>query len=421
MSRFIIEGGQPLKGTIEVVGAKNSAASILPASLLTDEECEISNLPLIEDIFRLEKILVSLGAKITGEGQRKIKIRCDSINPQSLDLESVAKIRMSILILGGLLQRFKKIRIPMPGGCKIGARPIDSHLRVFEALGASITPEGDFFQLEVKDRLKGNKIILDEFSVTATENALLAAVLAEGETLIKTAAAEPYIIDLVNCLKKMGAKISGEGTHTLRIQGVKKLHGFQHAIINDPIEMGTFIILAAAAKGEVKIVNIDPEIIELELVKFEEAKINFRIEGNSVVVKPSHGLKALKKIEARPYPGFQTDLLGPMATLMTQAQGTSLIHDTMYEGRIKNYIPQLVEMGADATICDPHRAVVVGPTSLFGREITSFDLRAGATLIIAALIAEGKSIIENAYQVDRGYERIEERLRKLGAEIKRED
>jgi len=419
MQKFIINGGRPLEGKIDVMGSKNAATPILSACLLTKEECIIDNISLITDVLKMIDILKSMGVETEWVGKRQLKIKAgDNVDPEKMDFAIVGKMRSSILLIGSLLARFKKFKIKHPGGCIIGARPIGVHFDALEAIGAKITQDENFYYFEA-DQLIGKTVVLKEFSVTATENLIMAATLAKGTTTIKIAAIEPHVQDLARFLIKMGAKIKGLGIHTIQIEGVKKLRGARHKIIPDPIEAGTFAIVAAATKGNVEINNVNLRELDLVLEKLKEIGVNFETETNKIIIKPTPNLNAINKIETRIYPGIPTDLQAPLAVLATQAKGTTLIHDTMYEGRFA-YINELNKMGANAIICDPHRALITGPTPLYGQTITSFDLRAGATLIIAALLAEGQSTIEKVEQVDRGYERIEERLRNLGAEIKRE-
>ena len=306
--------------------------------------------------------------------------------------------------------------MPEPGGCIIGNRPLDTHTYALEQLGAKIEKKDRFYGMRV-DRLKGTTIILPEFSVTATENVLMAASLAEGRTVIKLAAAEPHVQDLCVFLNEMGAKITGIGTHTLIIDGVKELHGAEHAIIPDQIEAGTFAVMAAATRGEIKIKNIIPEHLEIILLKLKQIGVKLEVGSDYVQVLPSADLRAFK-LQTMPYPGFPTDLQSPFGVLATQCQGTSLIQDPLFEGRM-GYVNELAKMGANAIIADPHRVIITGPTPLYGQDIKSLDLRAGATLIIAGLIATGQTTINQAEIIDRGYEKIEERLSKLGANIKR--
>jgi UDP-N-acetylglucosamine 1-carboxyvinyltransferase len=416
MSKFIIEGGRPIRGKIRVSGMKNAATPIIAATLLTSEECVISNVPKISDVMRMLEILESLGASVEWTGDHEVTICTKDADIKLLDRESVKSMRSSILFLGPLLARFKKVTIPEPGGCIIGNRPPDTHFYALEKLGAEVIRKDGCFHLET-DGLIGSLIILPEFSVTATENLLMAASLARGETGVHLAAAEPHVQDLIKFLGSMGAKISGAGTHTLKISGVEKLHGTRHTLIPDQIEIGTLAVAAAVSKGEVTIENIIPEHLEIILLKLQEAGVNFEVEKDFLKIKPSTNLRAFR-LQTLPFPGFPTDLQAPFGVLATQCQGTTLIQDTLFEGRM-GYVGELIKMGANAIVADPHRVIITGPTPLQGREIKSFDLRAGATLIIAGLIASGQTIINEAEVVDRGYEKIDERLRELGADIKR--
>lgn len=418
MSRFIIEGGQELKGEIEVRGMKNAATPILASTLLISDTCVLENVPLIADFLNLIEILKSLGSKIEFIEEHTVKINNQSVNLKSLDKELIKKMRSSILLMGPLLARFGQVEIPEPGGCIIGNRPIDSHLYALEKLGAQIEKEENFYGLRTKG-LIGKEIVMPEFSVTATENAIMAAVLAKGKTIIKIAAAEPHVQDLCNFLNKAGAKIGGIGTHTLEIEGVKKLKGVEYRIIPDQIEAGTLAVIGALNRGEIMIKNIVPEHLDIILLKLRQIGVNFELEGNSLRICHTTKLKAFN-LQTLPYPGFPTDLQAPFGVLATQCQGTSLIKDPMYEGRL-GYIQELTKMGANAIIADPHRVIITGPTPLYGQEIKTPDLRAGATLIIAGLIAHGQTIINQAEIIDRGYEKIDERLAKLGAKIRREE
>ncbi len=416
MEKFIIRGGHSLSGEIEVRGAKNAATPILAACLLTKQTCTVDNLPQIGDVFRMVEIIKEMGAEVEWLSDRRVKITAKDIDPTKIRRELVGRLRSSVLLFGPLLTRSAKIKIPQPGGCLIGLRPLDTHIRAFEDLGVTVEQNSKYYHFEHKG-LKGEDITLREFSVTGTENILMAAVLANGVTRIKLAALEPHVEDLIQFLKKMGAQIKGTGTHTLVVKGVQKLNGASHKIIFDQIEAGTFLILGAATKSPIEVKNADINHLDSVVAKLKEMGVDFEISSKSIKVKKSLNLQAAK-IVTRIYPGLPTDLQAPFGVLATQAQGTSLIFDTMYEGRLR-YINELKKMGANAIISDPHRAYITGPTPLYGKKITSFDLRAGVTLIIAALLAEGKSEIADAYQVDRGYEKIEERLTNLGADIKR--
>jgi UDP-N-acetylglucosamine 1-carboxyvinyltransferase len=414
--KFVIQGQKTLSGEIEVRGSKNAAGPCLAACLLTDKECEIDNLPLIEDIFNTLEVLKSMGAKVEWLGERKVKIQAENLDILKMDFEKISKTRISVLLFGSLLARVGSFKISAPGGDRIGLRPISVHLNALEKLGAKIEKQGDFYKVDCKD-LKGAEIVLEEFSVTATETLMLAAVLAEGKTVIKGAAAEPHVQDLGEMLKEMGAKIEGLGNHTIEIEGVKNLKGTSHSIIFDPIEAATFICMGAVIPGKITVKNVNPEHLDLFLEKIREIGVNFETKDNSVTVSYSPDLK-FTKVQALPYPGFPTDFLPVIVPLLVKAKGKSLIHDPLYENRF-NYVQQLRKMGADIDIVDPHRAFVFGPTELFGLTIESWDIRAGACLIIAGMMAKGQTIIENIFQIDRGYEKIEERLQKLGADIDR--
>ncbi|MDP3990687.1 MAG: UDP-N-acetylglucosamine 1-carboxyvinyltransferase [Candidatus Nealsonbacteria bacterium] len=414
--KFIIHGGKPLKGEIEVRGAKNAAFPILTASLLTKEECEISNLPLIEDVFRMIEILKGMGSEISWIGERTIRIKNSNINPLKIREDLVCLLRGSILFFGPLLARFGKIKFPKPGGCIIGARPITTHLDGFRQLGIKVKKKGKNYLMQCSGHESG-KVILNEFSVTATENLMLFASLMPNKIVLKGADGDYQVQELAKFLKKMGVKIKGEGTHEIIIIGSKKLKGVKHKLVNDPIEAGTFILTAACTKGDVLVKNAEVRFLELPLKKLKDFGIPYKIIGNSVRVLPWKKL-IIDKIQSLPYPGIPSDLQSAFGVLSTQAEGSTLIHDPLYEGRLK-YLEELNKMGAEIYFADPHRAIVNGPTKLYGRELNSFDLRGGAALIIAGLCAKGKTVINNIYQVDRGYEKIEERLQKLGADIKR--
>lgn len=414
--KFIIQGQKKLCGEIEVRGSKNSAGAVLAASLLSGEDCIIDNLPLVEDVLNIIEVFKSMGVEIEWLSERKIKIKANSLDAEKMDPDKVSKTRISVLLFGPLLARARHFKIPSPGGDRIGVRPISVHLKAFEKLGARIKRRDDFYEVDCEN-LKGAEVVLGEFSVTATETLMLAASLADGKTVIKGAACEPHVQDLGNMLKKMGAEIDGVGTHTIEIKGAKELKGVSHSIISDPIEAGTFIIVGAVNTGQVRVKNVNLNHLDLFLEKLQELGVNFERGKEDVTVHYSPNLKATK-IQALPYPGFPTDLLPIIIPLLIKAKGKSLVHDPLYENRF-NYVQELRKMGADVEIVDPHRAFVFGPTSLYGVKIESWDIRAGACLIIAGLMAQGKTTIENILQIDRGYEKIEERLQKLGADIKR--
>lgn len=415
--KFVIEGGKPLQGEIEVRGSKNAAGPILAAALLTDQPCQIENLPLVEDVKRMIEIIESMDVKVEWIGERSVRIDASGgINATKMDFEKVAQARVSVLLIGALLPRVKQFKVARPGGDRIGLRPISTHIEALEKMGARIEEKESFYEIDYAN-LHATEIILREFSVTATENLMMASSLLLGKTTIKGAAAEPQIQNLGEMLQKMGVKIDGLGTHTIVIEGAEKLSGVTHTVIPDPNEAGTLILAGAITQGQVKVVGAIPNHLDLFLEKLEEMGVRLKKEENAVIVDHSPNLCAVK-VQALPYPGFPTDILPPLVPLLTQAVGKSLVHDPLYENRL-NYVQELRKMGADIELVDPHRAIVFGKTPLLGKSIESWDIRAGAALVIAGLLAQGKTTIGNIYQIDRGYERIEERLTKLGASIQR--
>ncbi len=418
MAKLIIQGGTSLEGDIRIAGAKNAALKMMAASILTDEEVILHNVPDIQDIRTTIQILEGIGAKISFSNN-SLSIDPSGITSFQPDYQLVKHLRGSVVVIGPLLAKFKSAKIPQPGGCLIGARPIETHSNALQQLNVTVNEDKDYYLFETK-KLIGAKITLDEMSVTATENVMMAATLAEGVTEIRLAAAEPEISDLASMLNKMGAKISGAGTNIIFIEGVKKLTGVEHTVIPDRIEAGTFAIAAAVSRGDVRIQNIIPEHMSSILMKFKHANVSFGIENNNILhIKPTTSFEPIT-IDTRPYPGFPTDLQAPLAVLLTQANGTSKIFETMYDGRLE-YSKELKKMGADLTIHDAHTLMINGPTPLYGKKITSLDIRAGATLLIAALIAQGQSTIERSELIDRGYEHIDKRLNSLGANIKRDE
>ncbi len=419
MSKFVIEGGNALSGEVRVSGAKNAALPILASALLTSETLVINNVPNIQDIRTMLEILESLGCTVIDFSNHKLIIDGSKVDGHDPDFVKVKKIRASVLILGPLLSRFKKVKVTHPGGCHIGARPIDTHLQAFEAMGATVHSDDQFYHVETTG-LKGVKVVLSELSVTATENVLMAAVLTPGITEIRLAAAEPEIGNLIEALNQMGAQIKGAGTHTLIIMGVEKLHAAEIDIIPDRIEAATFAIAAAVMHGDVLIDGYTHDHLDLVTKKLLAANVKIQLAPNNCArVARTTQLRTVD-IRTDIYPGFPTDLQAPFAVLLTQAAGNSKIYETMYEGRL-NYLQELAKMGASAQILNSHEAVIFGPTPLVGKEIDSLDIRAGATLILAALTAAGTSVINNAEMIDRGYEDIEGKLRALGAKIERRD
>lgn len=415
---FEIEGGRKLNGEIVVRGTKNGALAILPACLLTKESCIIKNIPLVTDVLTMIEIIKSLGAEVEWLDERTVKIQAKDLK---LEPESVLakKIRASVLIAGPMLARMKEIKIAKPGGCRIGVRGLDAHLEGFNDVGIITEQDGgEKYYLKSPKIINNNIAVLKEFSVTATENLMMLFAGQEGINEIHLAATEPHIIELGEFLKKMGVEIDGLGTHSIRIKGGKNLKGIEHSIWPDYIEAGTFISLAVSTKSDLTIKNTPVEYMEMVFRKLKEFGISYKIKEESVLIESSISHLVGAKIQTMPYPGFPTDLQSPFAVIGTQAQGNTLVFDTLFEGRFK-YVDELNQMGAKITVCDPHRVLIAGPTQLYGAKIKTYDLRAGATMIVAALTAEGKSQLAGASEIDRGYEKIEERLQKIGAEIRR--
>lgn len=419
---FSMRGGRRLEGTVEVRGAKNAVFPLLAASLLTKEPCTIRNVPLIEDVFRMVELLKSIGAGVSWTGEREIKICTADVDPSKIDSDLVTKFRGSVLLLGPLLARFGRVRIPRPGGCLIGARPIDTHLDALSQLGAQVAFDGDFYEVELREKKSEARAVMNEFSVTGTENVMLLSSFFEGKTEILAADTDYQVHELAAFLRKMGAKADIRPEHTIVVEGKRWLAGADHELLYDPIEAGTFILTAAAARGNVMVRNVEVKFLELFLKRIKDFGVPLELkkikEGRAhVQVAPFNRLSACR-VQSLPYPGIPSDLLSAFGVLATQAEGVTLLHDPLYEGRLK-YLEELNRMGANIIFCDPHRAIVQGPTKLRGRVLKTADIRGGAALVMAGLIAEGETVIQNVYQIDRGYEKIEERLRGIGADIKR--
>lgn len=420
MSKFIIQGEHKLQGEFTPRGAKNAALKMMAAAAMADGKTILRNVPDLTDIVNMTKILNSLGVFIT-RYENTLEIDPRTVSNENPDYAAIRKFRGSVVIIGPMLALFGKISLPQPGGCVIGVRSIDTHLHAFEAMGAKIKEEGDLYHIECEE-LHGSYIVLEEASVTATENVLMAATLAKGITTIKNAAMEPEISDLAKMLNKMGAKIQGIGTATLIIEGIKKLKGTNWSILPDRIEIGTMAIAGAITKGELIINPVIPEHLDLPLLKLKQANVNYELEKNfdgshKLIIKKSTRFYPFK-IDTRAYPGFPTDLQAPMSVLATQASGTSTIFESMFESRL-NYARELNRMGSKICLENSREAIIHGPTSLKGKKIVSPDLRAGATLLLAALIAQGESEINQVEIIDRGYEAIDERINALGGKIER--
>ena len=417
MAKFIIQGQSALSGEIEIKGAKNAALKIIPAALLSSEKIKITNLPNIEDIDKAISMIKNLGANVKRQNDT-LEIQTSNINNSELNIKQASKFRASIMFAGPLLAKFGEVKFPLPGGCVIGAggRPIDLFLDGFKKLGAEIKEKANYYHIKAK-KLRGCEYFFPIISVTATEAMMMTAVLAEGVTILKNCACEPEISALANYLNEQGAKINGAGTSTITINGVKSIKAGQFKIMPDRLETGSFAIMAATAKSEMLITKCNPRHIQILLSIFNKIGIPFSQGSDWLKIKPAKSIKPYN-IKTHEYPGFPTDLQPPYTILMTQAQGSSIIHETIYDRRLL-YTDMLIQMGADIIMCDPHRVVVNGPVKLKGRKLTSPDLRAGIAMIIAGIIAEGQTEIDNIYQIDRGYENIDERLKKLGVDIKR--
>ena len=425
MEKFVIQGGVPLSGEIVAAGNKNAALPILAACLLTDEDVTIRNVPRIRDVDAQLGLLERLGVKVAWTGENEVRLQADSVDASAVDQDLSNRIRASFLIAGPLLARFGQARMPPPGGDTIGRRRLDPHLDAFRDLGAIIGGELWIELSAPPEGLRATRIFMDEPSVMGTENALLAAALTPGPTTISNAASEPHVQDLARLLCSMGAKVDGIGSNVMTVHGQDKLGGAEHAICPDHIEIASFMALAAATGGELRIRDTVPEDLESIRRHFRRLGLQTMVEDNDVLVPPGQKLAikddlgdAIPKIDDGPWPAFPADLTSIALALATQADGTILIFEKMFENRLF-FVDKLVSMGARITLCDPHRAIVSGPSRLHGARLESPDIRAGMAMLIAALAAEGSSEIGNVLQIDRGYERIDLRLRDLGARIER--
>lgn len=419
-SYFIVKGGVKLKGEIQVRGAKNAVLKSMAAALLFSDEVKIANVPFVEDVFRMRELLRALGAEVKLEENRVLSIKTENLASERLDTSIAKKIRASVVLIGPLLARQKKVIFPYPGGCVIGKRPIDFFLDGWTAMGAEIGEAGQEYEIKAK-QLQGCDFTFRNITVTGTESLMMSAVLANGITILRNAASEPEIPALAEFLNKCGAKISGAGTGVMIIKGTNgkllQCNGNVICTIPDRIETGSLLVLGALLGDPMRITHCEPEHIAVPLAILKSAGVNIKHGNNWIEVCKPDFIKTVD-IKTREYPGFPTDLQAPFAVFMTQAQGQSMIFETVFEGRL-NYIEDLNRMGAQITMCDPHRIIITGPNELGSREIESPDIRGGLAFLIAALIAKGESRINNVYQIDRGYERIEERLNALGAEIER--
>ena len=423
MDKYVIEGSYPLKGKIRASGNKNAALPCLAAALLTDEEVILENIPEIEDVSVMVRILKHLGSKVTWLGTNKYSIKTTDIKVSEIPAAEAKAVRASILFAGPLLARTGSVTFPPPGGDVIGHRRLDTHFLAFTELGARVSVDGVY--KVTANKLVGVDLFLDEASVTATENAIMTAVLAEGQTIIQNAASEPHVQDLCNMLVSMGAKIDGIGSNILKIKGVPRLHGTQFRIGSDFMEVGSYIGLAAVTHSRLEIIDAEPKNLRMAKIAFGKLGINWETNGNSILVRPRQELRVkldmgdqIPSIDDAPWPGFPPDLTSIINVVATQVSGTVLIHEKMFESRMF-FVDKLIAMGAKIVLCDPHRAVVSGPASLKGSNMVSPDVRAGMAMVIAALCADGKSTISNIYQIERGYENLAGKLKSLGARIER--
>lgn len=426
MEKFVIEGGYPLSGEVTPSGNKNAALPLLAACTLTDEPVILHNVPDIRDVKTMHELLKSLAVKIEKIDTHSLKIYAKDIKPSNLDPEICRQIRASILLAGPVIARTGKIILPPPGGDIIGRRRLDTHILALKKLG--VQTNYDRLQKQftfIGEKLLGDEILLDEASVTATENAIMAAVLAKGKTIIRNAASEPHVQELCHFLNTLGAHIENIGSNTLCIEGVQKLHGGEFTIGPDYLEVVSFIGASVVTKGSIRIKNAGPEYLGMISVVFNKLGVRWEVEGQDIlvpaeqtlVIEPDLG-DAIPEFCVMPWPAFPTDLMSIAIVVATQSKGSALFHDWMYPSRMF-FLDKLVAMGAQIVLCDPHRCIVQGPTQLYGENMESPDIRAGMTLVLAALAAEGKSTIRNIGQIDRGYERVEEKLRNLGARITR--
>jgi len=414
MDRIVITGGSPLTGEVQVSGAKNSALPLLASTILGGEECVLTNVPRVVDVMTMGKLLGMLGATVVQEGNRAV-VRADVIHSTQAPYELVKTMRASVLVLGPLVARWGEATVSMPGGCAIGSRPVNLHLAGLTKLGADVSIEHGYIRATAR-RLKGARIYCDTTTVTGTENLVMAASLAQGTTVIENAAKEPEVVDLANFLLKRGARISGAGTDVITIEGVRELRGSDHEVIPDRIEAGTHLVAGAITKGSVTVNRCRPDHLEALLIKLREAGATIHIEKELVKLSVAKRLKSVD-IRTLPFPGFPTDMQAQMLALMTMSEGTSVITETVFESRFM-HVEEFRRMGADIRV-EGNRAVVTGPARLAGAPVMASDLRASAGLVLAGLAAEGVTEVLRVYHLDRGYERIEEKLRGLGAKIER--
>ena len=416
MDKLRIKGGHRLEGQVRISGAKNSALPAMAACLLTPDEVVLENIPLVNDIFTTRRLVRELGVAVEFEPDHSARLKAEKILSHEAPYDLVKTMRASVLVLGPLLARTGYARVSLPGGCAIGARPINLHIKGFEKLGASVRTEHGYVEAAA-DRLRGSEILFDKITVTGTENVMMAAALADGRSVLQNAACEPEVVDLAEMLNKMGAKVEGAGTPTITIEGVRELKGTTHRIIPDRIEAGTFLATGAITNGELELIDCNPSHLSGVTEKLRETGVNIETTGlGRMKVRGSEDLRAADVV-TKEYPGFATDMQAQYMALITQAAGTSVITEDIFENRFM-HASELMRMGANIRI-DGARAIVTGKTRLSGATVIASDLRASASLVVAALVADGITVVDRVYHLDRGYEKIEEKLRSLGAQIDR--
>lgn len=417
MDKLLIKGGRALHGELRISGAKNAALPIIAATLLSDEPVTIRNLPHLHDITTMIELLGCMGVGLTVDEKLSIEVNAASISDFSAPYELVKTMRASILVLGPMVARFGRAHVSFPGGCAIGSRPVDLHLKGLEAMGARVSVEGGYINAEVEGRLKGARILMETVTVGGTENIMMAATLAEGRTVIENAAREPEVVDLAQCLIAMGAKISGHGSDTIVIDGVEALHGCTYDVMPDRIETGTYLVAAAATRGSITLRGTDPECLEVVLQKLEEAGADIEVGEDWIRLDMQGRRPRAVSIKTAPYPGFPTDMQAQFTAMNAIAEGTSTVIETVFENRLIQ-THEMNRMGAHIVI-EHNTAIITGQERLEGAPVMASDLRASASLVIAGLVAEGETLVDRIYHIDRGYECIEEKLQQLGADIRR--
>lgn len=415
MDKLVIQGGQPLNGEIRISGAKNAALPILCAGLLTEQPLKLSSVPHLNDVTTMLQLLGHMGMKVAVDDHMNVELDANDIHTPEAPYEMVKTMRASILVLGPLLARFGRARVSLPGGCAIGSRPVDLHIKGLQAMGADIRIEHGYIEAKA-DRLKGARIFTDLVTVTGTENLMMAAALADGTTVLENAAREPEVVDLAECLIKMGARIEGAGTDVITIHGVERLQGAEHQVVCDRIEAGTYLVAAAMTGGKVKLNNARADLLDAVIEKLREAGAEVEYDTHSITIQRNGPLKAVN-VRTAPHPAFPTDMQAQFMAMNTVADGVASVIETIFENRFM-HVQEMRRLGADIEV-EGHTAIVRGAPNLDGATVMATDLRASASLVLAGLVARGETTVERIYHIDRGYERIEEKLSQLGARIRR--